>query len=355
MELEYIHIYYNFITIIIIGLIFVNILFRHNSRLIIKVYKVTSFILLVFSIYYIGSREYEIGVDTLNYKSIFDEFSGGALPLKLDIIFYFPFYLLSHIASYRFVLYLIAFLYLFIANLAFKKLSPNYNILYLLLFVISPYFLQYGINGLRNGVATSIFILGLAFVLQNNKKTGCILLMTSCGVHLSMLVPLLFYILFKKVNLKAGLLLFLIWITVCFFAFLNISLLQLDYIVQYIPKDLRIYGYLASLDSTANTSSIINYALYGLPVVLLGFLYIYIYRKADSFYLHIYYSYLFISVLYLLLITIPFSNRIAYLSDFLIPIIALYPLVSSNKEDSKQVITPTLILLSFLFVIFIKS
>jgi len=170
------------------------------------------YLLIITSVLYFGFRNDSIGVDTGTYHSIFNSYAEAKITdVKYDLLFNYPLYFL---AKWRFdfsiVLFICAVLYIVSIYCAARKISKRNALLFLLVFFVSPNFFQFGINVMRNGVAASLFILGLACLYEGEKRKGCTIMICAAGVHASMLLPLAVFIVSK--HIKASKALLIVWL-----------------------------------------------------------------------------------------------------------------------------------------------
>jgi hypothetical protein len=176
---------------------------------------------------------------------------------------------------------------------------------------------------MRNGLAASVFILGLASIYQR-RKSGWPILFLATGIHSSMIFPLLIFLFAKRIRSIAFLL--IIWLCILFLTLPGIISIKsiAGNFISYGGRITYILNYL--VDTASDKSAAVrNYFLYGIPPLAIGFWYI-LKRKYDDFYLRVYKTYVMLSSFYLLVIDIRFSIRFAYLADFLMPVIIAYPL-----------------------------
>lgn len=325
-ELLYIYAYYNVIWGAL-ALLFFSSLLRHSG------YELQAnlldhfltWVLIVSAIFYIGFRDINIGIDTQNYYDIYSMFSNDdSMFILIDLVFYYPMYLMSHFIDYRIFLLLCAFIYVGFAYWGFYKIFKCYSIFVILLFFISPNFFQFGINVMRHGVAASVFILGLGFMYEKKIKISWILIFLSVGIHLSMILPAIVLWVSKRmhgIGISQG-----IWMGVLVMKMLGMSAITVLLSSVNIIGDERLSFYIT--DKAYDSSvAIINYIVYGFSPILAGLYFIHIKKYRDSFYIGLYNVYLINSAFYLFVIDTTFALRFAYLSEFLMPILLVYPLL----------------------------
>jgi hypothetical protein len=202
---------------------------------------------------------------------------------------------------------------------------------------------------MRNGLAASVFILGLAYIYQQKGRYGWVILFLSAGIHSSMLLPLSIF-LFAK-HIKSASILVFIWICVLCLSLAGLVSLRsiAGNFLSYGGRIAYIFNYLIDTDTNKGVA-VRNYFLYGIPPAVIGFWYI-VRKRYDIFYIRIYKTYIIMSCFHLLVIEIRFAIRFAYLADFLMPIIIAYPLAKYYTGRIRFFYFGCILL----FVFFIKS
>jgi hypothetical protein len=156
-----------------------------------------SLLLLLATILYMGLRPIS-GIyfgDMGNYGRIFESYVDGVSPdfSRGDILWTFFMKFCSGIMTVDFFFLLCAALYITPLFIASKKwLGVNSYCLFLM-FLASFSFWAYGTNGIRNGIATSIFVLALS--LYKKKYFRYLLLIIAYFTHESLIIPITAFIL----------------------------------------------------------------------------------------------------------------------------------------------------------------
>lgn len=227
----------------------------------------------------------------------------------------------------------IAALYFLGHAVAVARWFPR-NFTFALLFVISAVsFGGYAYNGLRHGLAAALCVAGLSLLPTKNRKRNIILIVVGwsvivCGTasHTSMMlfaVAALAAYVWPKVNVA-----YWVW-CVCLalspfsnFFFQRIGMLQIS--------AGRFQEYAAMIPGYSNTGTAgwrLDFIMYSSLPVLLAW-YVTNKRKIhDSAYNLMVMTYLYANAAWLLIISIPFSNRFAYISWCLYPFLICYPLL----------------------------
>lgn len=209
--------------------------------------------------------------------------------------------------------------YFIFARSLFNKLHLSY---FLLACFFSFGFASYGVNIIRGGLALSFLLMSFSFY----KKTKWYVLFSITAIlcHKSMLLPFLgFYVTRFYNNTKFY---FYFW-TFC----LVVSLLNINLITSFVggiigDTDERFLGYLTEkAKGRYNAGFRIDFLIYSIIPILVGWYYIVKLKIKDVFYLKMFNTYLVSNAIWLLVIRMAFTDRMAYLSWFILPFILLYP------------------------------
>lgn len=219
---------------------------------------------------------------------------------------------------------LIAFLYTFLPFLFLEKYS-NSKWFSLLILLTSFSFMGYGINGIRNGLALSVLAYSFLFIDSEGKVKWLGLLVCyylAMGIHKSSMLPicamLVSLFIVKEVKTAA-----IIW-----FVSIPISLLGGTAIAPLFLNlgfDNRLDEYLTGVFKTGFRW---DFILYSIVPILLAYYIIYVKRIiVDQLYKVLINTYILSNAMWIIIINAAFSNRFAYLSWFMYPIVVAYPLL----------------------------
>lgn len=232
-----------------------------------------------------------------------------------------------------------------------KYFSGGYISYFLILVIGSMGFYGYGMNTIRAGVALGFVLLAIC----NREKLLTFLLFSFVAVnfHKSMVLPLGMFIVSYFYKSTKGCLLF--WGLMLILSFLNIETVSL--LLQNVTggADERIVGYMSATENELYTKAGFrwDFILYSLFPMGIGCYYVLKKKFEDKFYSQILNTYILVNAFWLIVIRIPYTDRFAYLSWFLAPIIILYPLVKQRLLRSQQglAIGIILIMISVNFVL----
>lgn len=311
--------------------------------------KFLGYFALFFTILYMGLRPISgryFG-DMSTYNAVFEQlkiYGTAALPSN-DKFYYYYMYIVSIFGSAEFFFLLSSFLYTIPLFLASKRIFGKYWCYAFLVLVSSLSFWAYGTNGLRNGLAASIFLLVFSF---KNIFIRLILLIIAVSIHSSMLIPLAAYILASTVK-RVKLLLYgwllaipLSLVAGGFFQGLFASLIQDDR-TSYLTE-----GNINN-DSFSSTGFRWDFLIYSAVPVLIGYIFAIRNQSKDRLYEVILGTYLISNAFWILVIKANFSNRFAYLSWFMMGLVIVYPFLYSDHSKRKHQILGHISLVYFLF------
>lgn len=201
-----------------------------------------------------------------------------------------------------------------------------------LLFCISSFsFFTYGVNGIRNGLALSIVL--FAFSLLSTEKKAIIplvavLCLAAFGIHKTVILPILSalgaYFVIKKPQWAI-----MIWIGSIFASLIAGGFFQ-GLLGEYLSsQDARTASYTAQQDMSQFSHSGFrwDFILYSSVPVILTY-YVTVKRGIQNRTFNILaVTYILSNAVWILVNSMAFSNRVAYLSWFLYPIIIAYALI----------------------------
>ncbi|CAM3644834.1 EpsG family protein [Flavobacterium gelidilacus] len=343
--------YYTFIYYLIILIVVLNTFFQLQTA---KFKSNKNGLLLVwFVIIYMGFRPISIAyfADMDTYAKYFENYQNGeSILTDKDILFHYFMQWCSSFMSVNFFFLTCAFLYIFPLYLVCKKWFVKYWFYAFLLLIASFSFWGAGTNGIRNGIAGSIFLLAIS---REKRLWQIILLLISVSFHKTMLLPILGLIITQFYNKPK----YLMW----FWLFsIPLSLLGGGYWETLFAslgfEDDR-FSYLTDDASIKNFSSIgfrWDFLLYSATAVYTGWYFIIKKKFVDNMYFIIFNIYVFANAFWILVIRANFSNRFAYLSWFMMALVIAYPFLKSNILRNQHKSFAKVLLLYFLFTFFMN-
>ncbi|MRT93457.1 EpsG family protein [Ancylomarina sp. 16SWW S1-10-2] len=307
-------------------------------------------ILCIATILYMGLRPFSgrYFVDMSTYGHMFEVVKG--MPYELDgnvewLFSWFNWTLAQYVEKETFFL-LCAVIYTGALWLACKRLFKGYYFYAFVICLGAFSFWGYGVNGIRNGLSTSLLM--LAFSFYDRKWFMFSLFFISVGIHKSTLLPIVAFCLgYLYHNTKNILIGWLVAIPLSLVAGIYFEILFAN-----LGFDDRLTGYILNENSNSSFASSgfrWDFLLYsGIPVYM-GYHYIFERGYRDKLYIQLFNTYLISNAFWILIIRASFSNRFAYLSWFMIPIILIYPLLKKTIWHRQYAKIGVVIFFHFLF------
>lgn len=319
---DYTHIYYHSIMLVTLVTLFHSQSLSLQSRDNWNYLNVMGPLLLAFVAVYIGFRPIDGKfIDMVTYNRIFEHYAhGGGLKDTKDVLFHRFTQFSAQFMSANFYFFVCACIYIIPLYLISKKWFGHYWFYAFLLFVGSFSFWSYGTNGIRNGMAGSLFLLGISrkkYIFQ------ALWLIIAINIHKTMLLPTLGYIVVQFYNNPYA-----------FYAFwllcipLSLALPGFwENLFAGLVSDERA-GYFTKEAAEGKFKSVgfrWDFLFYSSFGVIAGWYYLFKKKIDDKRYTQLYNIYLFANGFWILVIRANFSNRFAYLSWFIMAIVVAYP------------------------------
>lgn len=218
---------------------------------------------------------------------------------------------------------------------AMKKFLPSNPMIGMLFVFSSLMFFSFGTNGLRNGLACHIILLAIAFFFADRYFIAILLALMAFGIHRSVMLPI--------VAVLAGR--YLVrdykWAIYIWLLALVISIVAGGAATSFVSSlgfDDRLASYNTTdyQDSFSATGFRIDFLLYSLPPIILGWYLLVKLKIQDDWYKTLCTSYCLCNAFWVIVIRMAFSNRFAYLSWFIYPILIAYPLINLPIWDNQD-------------------
>lgn len=229
------------------------------------------------------------------------------------------------------------FLYLGCTALACFMLMPRHIVSAFLFNLAALSFFTYGTNGMRNGLACSLMLIAIAVASLNSsrKLIAIVIAFFAYNIHHSTMLPFgmmiismyfiksyrwayTFWILSILISLVAG------GAVTSIFAGLGF-----DNRLQYLTTQ-------ASASEFTHTGFRFDFLIYSMMPIILGYYIIIKKGIRDKTYELLLNTYTLTNAFWVMVIRANFSNRFAYLSWFLYPIVLAYPLFKLNVWGDRQ-------------------
>lgn len=217
--------------------------------------------------------------------------------------------------------------YILSAFWAVKRFMPSNPMLGMLFVWASLMFFTFGTNGLRNGLACHLILLAISFLYDSKYTVGIILCLVAFGIHRSVMLPI-------TMSLVS---LFLIrspqWVIYFWIASIGVSLVAGNAVTSFFSSlgfDDRMSSYAMRGDMSqfSRIGFRWDFLLYSAMPIWMAW-YVCVKRQIrENWYNALCVTYCLCNAFWVMVIRSSFSNRFAYLSWFLYPIIVAYPLVN---------------------------
>lgn len=270
--------------------------------------------------------------DTVNYANSYDWIIGDPLPTydsRGEWIWNAFMWWCAQTMSVNYFFLLVEILYVIPIIIACNKLAPNRPEI-MLLFTMSAFsFFSYGTNGIRNGMACSLIILALSLMRGKlwEKIVAGLLAFVAFNCHRSTALPILCMIVCLIYGNTKHYIIF--WVISIF-----VSLLASGFVESFFTGlgfDDRLDSYATMNEEEEEMFSRLgfrwDFLLYGSMPIILGWYIVFKRGIQDKEYSYLLNSYILCNSFWVMMIRSAYSNRFAYLSWFLYPIVLAYPLL----------------------------
>lgn len=232
---------------------------------------------------------------------------------------------------------IIAIGYIGFTYLACRVLTPNKVLASVLFMMGALSFYSYGVNGIRNGLACSITLSAIAFLATSRKTLiiGLIFAFFAVNIHRTTMLPLvsLFASIYVVKNFK--------WAYIFWILSILISLVAGGAVTAFFAG-LGFEDRLSYL-TTQQTEGVFahsgfrwDFLIYSMMPIILGYYVIIKKDIQDRTYIILLNTYTLANAFWVMVIRANYSNRFAYLSWFMYPIVLAYPLLKLNIWGKAQ-------------------
>lgn len=218
---------------------------------------------------------------------------------------------------------LYSYSYFFLARKLFPKETMGY---FILMTVGMMGFVSYGSNTIRAGISIAFLFFSISLPLK--LKYRVFLFVLAVITHKAMIIPVVAFL--SSYFIKNKRLVECFWIFCLLFSLIDIDLATLFEKVGFF--DQRVEEYTSSIGGDNDYGSRFRYdfLLYSIVPIYIANIWMNRYQYYNSMYELVYRSYILSNAIWVLVIRVAFSDRIAYLSWFLIPFLVLYPLLNGE-------------------------
>ena len=218
------------------------------------------------------------------------------------------------------------------------------------MFISSLFFVSYGVNTIRSGLAMSLLILAFSFYKRNN-FLYVLLAICAINIHVSVALTLVSFIV--AIIIKKPKMCFTIWLISIILSVSMGSYFE-EIFANMIDDDRANTYLLVDADKTNyNVGFRWDFVIYSMIPIIVGYYFIYKKKFTDNIYNILYCTYLLANTFWILVIRANFTDRFAYLSWALMPIILIYPLINGNlyKHQNYAISLVVFLNVAFTFIL----
>lgn len=233
---------------------------------------------------------------------------------------------------------------------ACRKMFPRDTLFALLVYLAAFSTFSYATNGIKAGAAASLFLVALAY--RDKKWVSYLFIALSWGFHHSMQILVVAYIivsLLKKTKYYLW-----IWCGSLLLAAMHVTFFQ-ELFAGFTDEQGASYLIFDDTDSDyLPTTFRLDFIMYSAMPVLLGGYWIFKRGLKSEKYNFLYNIYLLANSVWLLCMYANFTNRIAYLSWQLLPIVLIYPFLNERISPSQYRMGAVVALAHLAFTLFME-
>lgn len=248
--------------------------------------------------------------------------------------------------------------YVFSVLWAIKRFMPTNPLLGMMFVFLSLMYFSFGVNGLRNGLACHLVLLAFSFLLDDKLLPGVALCLVAFGIHRSVILPIAAYVaaryFIKDIRYAIYFWLFSIPLSLVaggpisnFFASLGFDNRMSSYMLAADDED--------TMAQFGQTGFRWDFLLYSAMPIWMAWTVNVKRAVRDNWYSVLANTYCLSNAFWVLVIRSSFSNRFAYLSWFLYPIIIAYPLIMMPVWDDQDKKTGQILLAYGAFTIIMNT
>ena len=347
-----------YLTVVSVITVYLCIYYRQSSDGTINIQQLMSptptIILAVALAVFVGLRpQASCFVDSNNYIAFYNLIEGGKYkfePQAENFIFDNLFsWMASNQLGWSFFFLVIAVIYFGGMYIACAKIFPYDTLISFLVYLAAFSTFSYGTNGIKAGAAASLFLIAIAY--YRNSFIAILFLCLSLGFHHSMVLPIGAFILaYFYRNTKAY---FIGWCLSLLVALLHISFFQ-NLLAGFTDERGAAYLLSSGEDWGGKSGFRFDFVLYSAMPVLVGYWAIIKKQIVSQTYEFLLSIYLITNSVWMLCMYVNFTNRIAYLSWFLYPIVLIYPFLNEDFGENRYRVFANVACLHLLFTLFMS-
>lgn len=280
---------------------------------------------------WLGGRPYDTSIfgDTLSYAHMYNHYAPDSFSFTFSGEWFFAWIMafcniLGMDVNGFFTV--TAAIYTFTALLAVRIILPRNPLLGMVFVWGSLMYFTFCVNGIRNGMACHMILLAMALFLDSRYIPAAILAFLAMGIHRSTILPIASLMAARWVVKDAR------WAVYIWLGSIALSLVAGNFFVNVITSigfDERMESYASSdyNDQFSATGFRWDFLLYSAFPILMGYVVLVKKTLVDNWYRVIFITYCLANAFWVLVIRMAFTNRFAYLSWFMYPLVLAYPLI----------------------------
>lgn len=315
---------------------------------------IVSLVTIFLTTVYIGTRPIWCYADTILYTTMFNLVQSGVWNDFPDVarepFWYYIQNICIDITDASGWLLVVALFYVLCMSIAAYRWLPKHFLIAIIFLFTAFSFWGYATNGIRNGMATSIAMLGLSFFCRTRKELiiGYTLLILASLTHKSCMLTIVAAtgaLWLKNTQINISFWLFCILLSLLFQE-------QFKELFSWMIDDGRMAGYLnaeVNEDMFSKTGFRWDFLLYSSLPIVIGWFVISKKKINDKTYAFILHTYIFSNAFWVLINTAAYSNRFAYLSWFLYPIVLIYPFCKFKFLKNQSIVLGLLLIIMTAF------
>ena len=309
----------------------------------------------------IGMRPVDIAYgDTVNYAAGFQRIAENkniSLHLNKEWLHDIITFYCARYGNIHIYFTICAILYVGPLWLAMRRIFKEYNFVPFVVIISMFTFWMYGVNGIRNGVGASLFILAMTYT--ENIPLMVLIALFGAGVHNSVYLMIAGALVAWLWNdSRVYLAVWLICIIVSFF-YGNSIQTWMSGVADSVANDNKLTSYLNYGERNMRSEGIFvsmtfrwDFLAYSALGVAIGTYFLIFRYFKDQYYQWIFNIYLICNSFWVLIIRAPYSNRFAQISWFILPVVLVYPFMRERfwVNQERMVAVGLLIFYAFGFI-----
>lgn len=312
--------------------------------------------LAIFFALFIGFRPVDIQfVDMVGYAGMYDWLTTSAGSYNWEsenrIFDNLLLYMAQNGYTKDIFFFLITSIYFIVSYIAIKRIFKDNPLAAYIVWLGAFSTFSYSVNGIKAGAAAAFFLLALSY--YDRKIISILIALVSLGFHHSMSVCLTAYIIIMIV--KDTRYYFFFWI-IC----LLIAAMKITYFQELFGSltDDRSSSYLltTSGDHFGGKGGFrYDFILYSSVPIIIGFIAVFKRHLKSRQFSVLYNFYLLTNGIWMLCMYASFTNRIAYLSWFVYPLVLVYPLLDMKWGSDRSVTFRYITFANLAFTLFMSN